>query len=229
MWTLRATPLTQNQTPQVDSFRHTVTRSHSLSLSVSLSLTLSHSLTLSLSHSLTLSLSHSLTLSLSLSLSLSHSDPRARPCWVLRAHAPALGVTACAHLFSVGECRDGHTKGSVHPHQAPSSLRERDRLSPARLQPLDAFASGSQGSPLLSCDTTQTDPACSSRDPADRTVGIHYGRTTSQLKQDQNLPEWVSVPSRFPADPGDWKSPVVPCHGRGPCQTRSLGKASRAS
>ena len=88
---------------------------------------------------------------------------------------------------------------------APSTLfpNERDRLQPL--------------SPLLHCDTTQTDPACSTRDPANRAVGQHYGRATSSLKQDQHLPDVVSVPGKFPADPGDWKRPGVSMHERGPC------------
>ena len=45
VWRLRATPLAQNRTPQVDTNRCTTARSHSLSLS----LTLSHPLSLTLS------------------------------------------------------------------------------------------------------------------------------------------------------------------------------------
>ena len=80
----------------------------------------------------------------------------------------------CAHVRAAHSCR-GPERRSHNMlgarHQAPSSLRACDRLPTARLQPLDAFAGGFEGSPLLPCDTTQTDAARSTRNPADRAVG----------------------------------------------------------
>ena len=79
------------------------------------------------------------------------------------------------------ETRRSHKRLGAR-HQAPSSPRACGRLPSARLQPLDAFAG-------RSCDTTQTDPACSTLDPANRAISEHYGRATPSPKQDQHLPE----------------------------------------
>ena len=129
-------------------------------------------------------------------------------------------------------------------HQAPPSLRVRDRFS-SRHTPTLGNPSQRDPEALLSSPATQTDPACHSRNPADRAVGAHEGHAASLFlsKQNQHLPEWVSVPGRWPADAGDQVRPgvsqhecgscftvgpgrmrrettLVSCHGRGPCSTK---------
>ena len=65
-----------------------------------------------------------------------------------------------------------HARAGVSARVCAASLRV--FVSPARFQPLGAFAGGSRGS-LSSPATSQTDPACSTRTPADRAVGEHSG------------------------------------------------------
>ena len=158
----------------------------------------SQSPSLSLSHTLSLPLTHSLTHSLTLSLSLS-------------AHS-------LSHRVSLSLCLTlclSHSHSITLSHSSLTlSLSQNLSLT---LSHTLAFAGRSRGSPLLPSDTTQTDPSCSTLDPANRAVGEHCGRATSSLKQDRHLPEVVSVPGRFPADPRDWKRPRVSVHGRGSC------------
>ena len=74
-----------------------------------------------------------------------------------------------------------------------------------------------QGDPedhLSSPASAQTDPARSSRSPADRAVGEAL---LTRLKQGQHLLEWVSVSGRWPADPGDRKRSRDSWHRRGLC------------
>ena len=69
---------------------------------------------------------------------------------------------------STSDLSDGHAVGPVPQHQAPSSLRERDRPSPVTTP---IFWASSQVDPeaLLSSPLKQkTVPDCSTRNPADR-------------------------------------------------------------
>ena len=112
----------------------------------------------------------------------------------------------CAHLSVSGQERRSHYMLGAR-HQAASSLRACDRLPSARLQPLDAFAGGSRGSPLLPCDTAQTDPACSTRNPADHAVG-ETSRTCDVSLKTGSVPAGVSMHERVPCicwGPGDMK------------------------
>ena len=184
---------------------------------------LSHSLLLS--HSLTHSLSH-----LSLTLTLTLTPTLVRVVAVACAHVRAArSQCPCVRTFSVGDVGDSHTQRSVrgtkHPLLSGCVIVSR---------PLNANPWMSrQGDPealLSSPASTQTDPARSSRNPADRAVGEHsWSVRRPNLKQDQNLAEWVSVPRRFPADSRDWKRPGVSMHERGPCISWGSGHMRQGS